>query len=127
MTQVFQKLSKQYPNVFGVLIVGIAVVISTLLYSGCGSTSSPSIPRGGTPTPTPPDTTPPTSTITSPAPGTTVLTGTVVTITGTASDTGGGTVARVDISVDGGTTFAPATGTTSWTFSWTPSVVGPTT
>src|SRR4029434_250506 len=110
-----QRLTKRYANIIGVLI-GVVVVSSILLHSGCGMTSSPNIPTP-TPTPTPPpDTTPPTSTITSPAPGTAVYTGTPVTITGTASDTGGGTVARVEVSVDGGTTFAAANGTTSWTF-----------
>jgi N,N-dimethylformamidase beta subunit-like, C-terminal/Bacterial Ig domain len=60
------------------------------------------------------DTTPPTSTITSPAAGTTVPSGTPVTITGTAADTGGGVVGGVEVSVDGGTTWHPATGRGSW-------------
>jgi parallel beta-helix repeat protein len=64
------------------------------------------------------DVTPPTSAITSPAPGATVSTGTAVSITGTASDAGGGTVARVEVSVDGGATFSAATGTTAWSFTW---------
>src|SRR5262249_22016974 len=41
-----------------------------------------------------------------------------VTITGTASDTGG-VVGGVEVSVDGGTTWHPATGRGSWTFLWT--------
>ena len=41
------------------------------------------------------------------------------TISGTASDTGGGVVAGVEVSTDGGTTWHPATGTTSWTYTWT--------
>jgi parallel beta-helix repeat protein len=73
------------------------------------------------------DVTPPTSTITSPTAGATVLTGTTVNITGTASDTGGGIVTKVEVSVDGGITYAQATGTISWSFSWTPSMVGPAT
>jgi hypothetical protein len=36
-------------------------------------------------------------------------------------------VARVDVSVDGGTTFSAATGTTVWSFSWTPTTPGPAT
>ena len=43
--------------------------------------------------------------------------GSQVTISGTASDTGGGVVAGVEVSTDGGTTWHPATGTTSWTYS----------
>ena len=62
------------------------------------------------------DTTAPTSTITSPAsarpPGRRQPT-----ITGTASDAGG-VVAGVEVSTDGGTTWHPATGTTSWTYTW---------
>ncbi len=41
-----------------------------------------------------------------------------VTITGTASDVGG-IVAGVEVSTDGGKTWNPATGTTSWSYSWT--------
>ncbi|WP_456510259.1 DUF4082 domain-containing protein [Arthrobacter sp. TE12231] len=63
------------------------------------------------------DTTAPTSRITSPAGGATIADGTVVTISGTAADTGG-VVAGVEISTDGGKTWRPATGTTSWTYQW---------
>jgi parallel beta-helix repeat protein len=66
------------------------------------------------------DTTPPISNITFPMAGATVLTDHVVTITGTASDVGGGTVARVEVSVDGGATYSAATGTTAWSYVWTP-------
>jgi hypothetical protein len=50
-----------------------------------------------------------------------------VTITGTASDPGGGTVALVDVSVDGGVSYIAATGTNPWSFNWTPSAPGPVT
>ncbi|MEW1954755.1 DUF4082 domain-containing protein [Terrabacter sp. NPDC080008] len=63
------------------------------------------------------DTTAPTSTITSPTSGTAVGDGGKVTISGTASDTGG-VVAGVEISTDNGTTWHPATGTTSWSYTW---------
>jgi hypothetical protein len=63
------------------------------------------------------DTAPPTSTITSPVGGTTIGDGAKVTITGTAGDTGG-VVAGVEVSTDGGGTWHPATGTTSWSYSW---------
>src|SRR5262249_40627791 len=66
----------------------------------------------------------PTSVITSPASGATVPTGSPVTITGTASDGGGGVVAGVEVSVDGGATWHPATGRNNWTYTWTPNAAG---
>jgi len=120
MTQGFQRFTKHYVNVLGVLI-GLAVVSSILIYSGCGMTSSPSIRTNPTPTP---DTTPPTSTITSPTEGATVLIGKPVAITGTASDAGGGSVVKVEVSVDGGANYSAAAGTNSWSFNWTPSAPG---
>jgi hypothetical protein len=62
------------------------------------------------------DTTPPTASI-DPLPAS-VADGTRVNVTGSAADTGGGVVAGVEISTDGGTTWHPATGTTSWSYSW---------
>src|SRR5262245_4101708 len=121
MTQGIQRFTKRYVNVLGVLI-GLAIVSSILLYSGC-MTSSPNIPTNPTPTPTP-DRIAPTSAITSPMSGATVLTRVTVSITGTASDTGG-SVARVEVSVDGGVTYSAATGTTAWSFNWTPDTTGP--
>ncbi len=44
----------------------------------------------------------------------------VVTVTGAASDGGGGVVAGVEVSVDGGLTWHPATGRASWRFEWKP-------
>jgi hypothetical protein len=70
------------------------------------------------------DTIAPDSTITSPAQGATVHVASPVTISGTASDTGGGAVAGIEVSVDGGTTWHPATGTTSWTYTWVPVTTG---
>jgi methionine-rich copper-binding protein CopC len=67
----------------------------------------------------------PTSAITSPTSSVTV--GVPVTVKGTATDAGGGTVGGVEISVDGGRTWRRAEGTDAWTYSWTPSNVGPTT
>ena len=69
------------------------------------------------------DVTPPTSIITSPSGGASLQRGTAVTITGTASDIGGA-VGGIEVSVDGGATWQPATGTTSWTFAWTPTTEG---
>jgi hypothetical protein len=70
------------------------------------------------------DTTPPTSTIVSPASNSNVTAGTTITVSGTASDAGGGVVAGVEVSVDGGTTWHPAFGRGNWTYSWTPQVTG---
>ncbi|MFW5467134.1 DUF4082 domain-containing protein [Knoellia sp. CPCC 206391] len=64
------------------------------------------------------DTTAPTSTITSPAAGVAVGDGTSLTLSGTAADAGGGVVAGVEVSTDGGDTWHPAEGTTSWTYRW---------
>jgi hypothetical protein len=71
------------------------------------------------------DTTPPTSTITSPAAGATVADNNAVTVSGTATDAGGGVVAEVDVSADGGSTWHPATisgqdaTTVNWSYTWT--------
>ena len=74
------------------------------------------------------DTTPPTSTITSPSAGATFTNGSTVTISGTAKDTGGGVVAGVEVSTDGGSTWHPVTtmsaAATSVTWSYTWSAAG---
>ena len=70
------------------------------------------------------DGTPPASTITSPAAGSTIQSGTVVTMTGTATDAGGGIVGGVEVSVDGGASWHPSTGRQSWSYSWTTGVAG---
>src|SRR5271166_172862 len=70
------------------------------------------------------DHTAPTSTITSPAPGASFPDGTAVTITGTATDAGGGVVAGVEVSVDGGQTWHPATGGANWSYTWVPNGLG---
>jgi hypothetical protein len=72
------------------------------------------------------DTISPTSTIVSPAPGETLEDGSQATVSGTAIDAGGGMVAGVEVSTDGGSTWHPATLTTpvnqsvSWSYSWAP-------
>lgn len=63
------------------------------------------------------DTSAPTAAITSPAASATIANGTKVTATGTAADTGG-VVAGVEVSTDNGDTWHPATGTTSWSYSY---------
>ena len=70
------------------------------------------------------DTTPPTSAITSPSQGATFSDGAPVTISGTATDAGGGVVAGVEVSTDGGSTWHPVTTmsaastSVTWSYSW---------
>ena len=63
------------------------------------------------------DTTAPTSTVTSPLSGASVADGTMVTVSGTAVDSGG-VVAGVEVTTDGGQTWRRANGTSSWTYTW---------
>ena len=70
------------------------------------------------------DLTPPVSTLIAPVPGSLVPAGQRVAISGTSVDDAG-TVARVQVSTDGGITWGDAIGTTSWTYSWTPTTSGP--
>ncbi|NPC97950.1 DUF4082 domain-containing protein [Nocardioides sp. zg-DK7169] len=65
------------------------------------------------------DRTGPTVTITSPTAGESRANGARLTVTGTASDTGGGRVAGVEVSADDGDTWHPATGTDTWTHTYT--------
>lgn len=70
------------------------------------------------------DTTGPTVTVTSPAANSTVPLLSPVNVTGTVADSGGGRVGRVEISVDGGTTWKPANGLGTWSYTWTPTTQG---
>jgi hypothetical protein len=65
------------------------------------------------------DTSPPTSTITSPSSGSAVTAGSPITVSGTAVDFGGGVVAAVEVSLDGGQTWHPAVGRENWSYSAT--------
>jgi hypothetical protein len=69
------------------------------------------------------DTIAPASSISAPTPGTVVASGTVVTIRGAASDSGGGSVAGVEVSTDG-STWHPATGRENWMYTWTVGGIG---
>ena len=65
----------------------------------------------------------PVSTITSPVNGSKAFSGNSgLTVTGTASATGG--VSFVEVSTDGGATWGTASGTTTWSFGWTPAKKG---
>ncbi len=48
----------------------------------------------------------------------------VVTISGTASDLGGGVVGGVEVSTDGGLTWYTAIGDENWSYAWSPQVAG---
>jgi len=74
-------------------------------------------------------TTPPTSVVTAPPSGTKFLTGSQVTISGTAKAVTGAVVAGVEVSLDGGATWHPVSiasvaNSTTWSLSWTPAVPG---
>ena len=71
------------------------------------------------------DALPPQTTITTPAPGTVLPVGSPATITGLTVDAGGGVVAAVEVSVDGGATWHPATGRASWSYVFVPTALGP--
>ena len=73
------------------------------------------------------DTAAPTSQISSPLNGSEVESGQPTTISGTATDAGGGQVGAVEVSTDGGSSWHPAQGRASWTYSWTPGATGPAT
>jgi ligand-binding SRPBCC domain-containing protein len=67
------------------------------------------------------DSTAPTSTINAIA---NFTAGSAVTITGTAADLGGGVIAGVEVSTDGGLSWQNATGDETWTYTWSPQVAG---
>ncbi|MEH2588343.1 VCBS repeat-containing protein [Bradyrhizobium sp. AZCC 1721] len=67
------------------------------------------------------DTTAPTSTIN---PIASFTAQSVVTISGTASDLGGGVIGAVEVSTDGGVTWYNAIGDENWTYTWSPQVAG---
>ena len=73
------------------------------------------------------DSTPAAAQITAPAAGASVASGSAVTVSGTASDAGGGQVGGVEVSTDGGQTWHPANGRESWTYTWNVTGAGPTT
>jgi hypothetical protein len=64
------------------------------------------------------DATAPVSVIAAPEPGTVLPTGSVVTISGSASEAGGGVVGGVEVSFDDGASWHPATGRDTWSYNW---------
>ncbi|MCA9915579.1 MAG: hypothetical protein KC496_19630, partial [Anaerolineae bacterium] len=73
------------------------------------------------------DFTAPTSTLGNPLDGASVEAGNAIIISGSATDSGGGVVGGVEVSVDGGTTWRRANGRANWTYQWIPSTIGSTT
>jgi hypothetical protein len=112
--------SNNYPDV--------AMQQSTINIFGMMGVQPATIMSGMDPGVDPHYSSPPTSTITSPSPGTTIANGSTVTISGTATDSGGGVVAGVEVSTDGGSTWHPVTtmsaAATSVTWSYTWSAAG---
>ncbi len=70
------------------------------------------------------DVTPPTTAISSPIVGQTFTHGDVITVAGTASDAGGGVVAGVEVSMDGGATWRRADGRDTWTYTSSVNTLG---
>jgi hypothetical protein len=87
--------------------------------------AQPATPSGVSPATASTDTVAPSASITSPADGSAVPPGTSI-IHGTAADVGG-RVGAVEVSVDGGTAWHPASGRESWSYTWTPAATGRTT
>ncbi|MBB2911628.1 hypothetical protein FHS43_002901 [Streptosporangium becharense] len=71
-----------------------------------------------------PDTSRPASVIDTPSPNASVPSGTTISVEGTANDTGGGVVAAVEVSFDGGNRWFQAKGRTRWQYSWTTGAAG---
>ena len=69
------------------------------------------------------DSTTPTASIVSPLTGTDTPSGSTITISGTATDTGG-VIAAVELSFDGGATWITTTGRESWSYNWIPNTPG---
>ncbi len=69
----------------------------------------------------------PTASISAPGSGASVTTGAPVTITGTATDGGGGVVGGVEVSTDAGASWHRADGRATWSYTWLPNDPGPTT
>jgi hypothetical protein len=65
----------------------------------------------------------PTALVTSPAPGAVLRAGRRATVSGIAANDGG-VVGAVEVSVDNGITWHPASGRTRWRFSWVPRAAG---
>jgi hypothetical protein len=70
------------------------------------------------------DTTAPISSIMWPSSGSVLTSGSTITINGSATDSGGGVVGGVEVSIDGGNNWHPAIGRESWSYSWTPTTLG---
>ncbi|MGH9517154.1 MAG: N,N-dimethylformamidase beta subunit family domain-containing protein [Terriglobales bacterium] len=70
------------------------------------------------------DTTAPVSSIVWPTSGSVLTSGSTITVTGNAADSGGGVIGGVEVSIDGGASWHPASGRESWSYSWTPTTLG---
>jgi VCBS repeat-containing protein len=66
----------------------------------------------------------PTTSVVFPTAGAEVPSGSRLTITGTATEVGGGVVSGVEVSLDNGSTWHVAQGTAVWNYDWTPGTPG---
>ncbi|MBW8866095.1 MAG: DUF4082 domain-containing protein, partial [Acidobacteria bacterium] len=82
------------------------------------------IQSGLIPATTSADSTAPISTIANPVAAASIPAGAIVTVSGSAVDAGGGIVAAVEVSTDGGSTWRRASGTSNWSYAWVPGVLG---
>jgi Domain of unknown function (DUF4082)/Bacterial Ig-like domain/Bacterial Ig domain len=96
-------------------------------------TQPATLESGLVPATAPNDTAPPTSALTSPSPGATIASGSPATVSGMATDSGGGVVAGVEVSTDGGsswhpvTTMSAASTSVTWSYTWAAAGSGPVT
>ena len=94
------------------------------LFADMGNVQPATLMQGLTAATPSTDTMAPTSTITSPTQGANLSNGSSVTINGSATDAGGGVVAGVEVSTDGGTTWHPVTTmsnpstSVTWSYTW---------
>lgn len=94
------------------------------LLADMGATATSLSTAGVVPATKSTDSTAPTAVITSPGAGT-VQQGAMVTVTGSATDAGGGSVAGVEVSLDGGSRWHPAAGRDTFTYTGVVAGIGP--
>jgi hypothetical protein len=116
----WQTLGTDTITMAATVYVGLAVTSHNSAARSAATFTNVAVTTATTPPPPPPPPTnqPPSVSFSAPAAGATV--GGTTTIRGTAADDSG--VAKVEVRIDSGA-FAPATGTTSWSYAWNTSAV----
>lgn len=97
------------------------------LFADMGNVQPATLQPGLVPATQTTDSLAPTSAVTFPLEPVELQAGVPMSIAGVAFDAGGGVVAMVEVSVDGGVSWqrAQATGSNDWFYSWTPAATGP--